>query len=34
QRGHIEDIYLVGIAIVLAYFLIRPSIRNRGRWKN
>ncbi|WAC55110.1 DUF2631 domain-containing protein [Gordonia sp. SL306] len=34
QRGHIEDIYLVGMAVVLAYFLIRPSIRNRGRWKN
>ena len=34
HTGHIEDLYLIGFAAVLAYFLLKPVWTSRGRWKS
>lgn len=33
HEGHVEDIYLVGIAILVAYGLIRLMKRQRHSWR-
>jgi len=32
HHGHIEDIYLVGFALLLLFFVIRGLVMNRGKW--
>lgn len=33
HRGHVEDIWLICIALILAYFLIKGMVGRRGRWQ-
>ncbi|ACY21364.1 hypothetical protein Gbro_2115 [Gordonia bronchialis DSM 43247] len=32
HHGHIEDIYLIGFAAVLIYFVVRGVVMNRNKW--
>ncbi|GAC68973.1 DUF2631 domain-containing protein [Gordonia soli] len=32
--GHVEDLYLIGGAIVLAYFLLKNTLPKRGKWQH
>ncbi|SIS11001.1 DUF2631 domain-containing protein [Williamsia sterculiae] len=34
QKGHVEDLYLIGFAVVLGLILLRDWITHRGKWKN
>ena len=34
QQGHVEDIYLVVIAVTLWSILLRDLYLSRGKWKN
>ncbi len=33
HKGRVEDVYLIGFAAVLAFFLIKNSFSARTRWK-
>ncbi|MGV9712368.1 DUF2631 domain-containing protein [Gordonia sp. NPDC003424] len=33
HRGHVEDIWLIATALVLAYFLIKASFGPKGAWR-
>lgn len=33
QKGHVEDLWLIGSAAALAFILIRGEILSRGKWK-
>ncbi|GAB18527.1 hypothetical protein GOEFS_057_00030 [Gordonia effusa NBRC 100432] len=33
HHGKIEDLYLIGFAVVLAFFLIKNSLPSRRRWQ-
>jgi hypothetical protein len=33
HEGHIENIWLTGIAVVLAFALVRHSVRKRHAWR-
>ncbi|MEE3850672.1 DUF2631 domain-containing protein [Gordonia sp. LSe1-13] len=34
HTGRVEDLYLIGFALVLVYFLVKPAFAKRGRWKS
>ncbi len=33
QKGHVEDLWLIGFALALAFILIRGEVLSRGKWK-
>ncbi|MDG3010986.1 DUF2631 domain-containing protein [Rhodococcus sp. D2-41] len=32
QHGHVEDLYLIGFAILLVVILVWDSVRKRSKW--
>lgn len=34
HEGHVEDLWLVGIAAIMAFFLVRDRIRRKNSWRS
>ncbi|GAA2068069.1 DUF2631 domain-containing protein [Williamsia deligens] len=34
HKGHVEDLYLIGVTAVLWFVLLRDLVLSRGKWKN
>lgn len=34
HKGHVEDLYLIGITALLWFVLIRDLVLSRGKWRN